>query len=296
MIPPIVDVDWLKNHPEAVLADVRWYLDGRSGAQAYASGHLPGAVFLDIDTDLSAPPSAEGGRHPLPDPEDFASAMVDAGISDDSVVVAYDDFGGFSAGRLVWMLRSLGVDAALLDGGIDAWDGPLSTEEPEETDEDVTFGIRGWGPDVIASIDEAVAGPMVVRDPDFVLFDGIRLQAGSSFPGLIGVESDRYYPGHQTPADIEVPTLSPIECRGKGTWSTMTYYSVPSGASVFATGTMSWTRSLTGPSAKKGITKATSDFTRAVTATLLEKMADGSLPAARRDVPDLADYNTSGAA
>jgi len=141
-----------------------------------------------------------------------------------------------------------------------------------------------------------VAGPMVVRDPDFVLFDGIRLQAGSSFPGLIGVESDRYYPGHQTPADIEVPTLSPIECRGKGTWSTMTYYSVPSGASVFATGTMSWTRSLTGPSAKKGITKATSDFTRAVTATLLEKMADGSLPAARRDVPDLADYNTSGAA
>ena len=46
MIPPIVDVDWLKNHPEAVLADVRWYLDGRSGAQAYASGHLPGAVFL----------------------------------------------------------------------------------------------------------------------------------------------------------------------------------------------------------------------------------------------------------
>lgn len=162
MIPPIVDVDWLKNHPEAVLADVRWYLDGRSGAQAYASGHLPGAVFLDIDTDLSAPPSAEGGRHPLPDPEDFASAMVDAGISDDSVVVAYDDFGGFSAGRLVWMLRSLGVDAALLDGGIDAWDGPLSTEEPEETDEDVTFGIRGWGPDVIASIDEAVAGPMVI--------------------------------------------------------------------------------------------------------------------------------------
>ena len=100
MIPPIVDVDWLKNHPEAVLADVRWYLDGRSGAQAYASGHLPGAVFLDIDTDLSAPPSAEGGRHPLPDPEDFASAMVDAGISDDSVVVATTTSAGSRRG--VW--------------------------------------------------------------------------------------------------------------------------------------------------------------------------------------------------
>jgi hypothetical protein len=141
-----------------------------------------------------------------------------------------------------------------------------------------------------------VAGPMVVRQPDFVLFDGIRTKAGAEYPGLVGIESDRYYPGHQTPADIEVPTLSPVTCRGKGTWSTMSYYSVGSGANVFATGTMNWTRSLNGPSVKKGITAASADFSRAVTANLLEGMADGSLPAASRDVPKLPDYNTSGAA
>lgn len=141
-----------------------------------------------------------------------------------------------------------------------------------------------------------VSGPMVVRDPDFALFEGTGVSKGSSFPGLIGVESDRYYPGHQTPKDIEVPTLSPVECRGVGTWSTMGYYSVESGANVFATGTMNWTRSLSGPAAKKGITGSSSDFTRAVTANLLEGMASGSLPTAKRNVPDLPDYNTSGAA
>ncbi|MCU0294677.1 MAG: hypothetical protein MUD05_01330 [Candidatus Nanopelagicales bacterium] len=141
-----------------------------------------------------------------------------------------------------------------------------------------------------------VSGPMVIREPGFALFDGIKVSRGTSFPGLIGIESDRYYPGQQTPSQIEVPTLSPVTCRGKGTWSTMAYYGVPSGAKVFATGTMNWTRSLTGPSAKKGITGASSDFSRAVTANLLEGMADGSLPDARRDVPKLPDYNTSGAA
>jgi hypothetical protein len=141
-----------------------------------------------------------------------------------------------------------------------------------------------------------VEGPMVVREPGFALFEGTGVKRGASFPGLVGIESDRYYPGFQTPRDIEVPTLSPVTCRGIGTWSTMTYYSVASGANVFATGTMNWTRSLNGPAAKKGITGASSDFARAVTANLLEKMADGSLPAARRDVPKLPNYNTSGAA
>ena len=162
MIPPVVDVAWLAGHPQAVIADVRWYLDGRSGAQAYAAGHIPGAIFIDLDAELAAPASPEAGRHPLPDPETFASAMVDAGVSDDSIVVAYDDAGGFSAGRLVWMLRAIGVDAALLDGGLAAWPGELSTAEPQESDEEVTFGIRGWGPDVVATIDEAARGPVVI--------------------------------------------------------------------------------------------------------------------------------------
>ncbi len=162
MIPPVVDVAWLAGHPQAVIADVRWYLDGRSGAQAYAAGHIPGAIFIDLDAELAAPASPEAGRHPLPDPEKFASAMVDAGVSDDSIVVAYDDAGGFSAGRLVWVLRAIGVDAALLDGGLAAWPGELSTAEPQESDEEVTFGIRGWEPDVVATIDEAARGPVVI--------------------------------------------------------------------------------------------------------------------------------------
>jgi hypothetical protein len=74
----------------------------------------------------------------------------------------------------------------------------------------------------------------------------------------------------------------------------MTYYT--EGANVWSSGTMNWTRSLTGPSPKKGITAVSSDFARGVTANLLERMAEGTLPAARRDVPDLPDYNTSGAA
>jgi hypothetical protein len=141
-----------------------------------------------------------------------------------------------------------------------------------------------------------VAGPMVIREPGFALFEGTGVKRGSSLPGLVGIESDRYYPGFQTPRDIEVPTLSPVTARGIGTWSTMSYYSVGSGASVFATGTMNWTRSLNGPAAKKGITGASSDFSRAVTANLLEGMADGSLPTASRNVPKLPDYNTSGSA
>lgn len=141
-----------------------------------------------------------------------------------------------------------------------------------------------------------VSGPLVIREPDFELFEGITLDKGTSYPGLIGTETDRYYPGHQTPQQIEVPTLSPVECRGTQTWSTMTYYSVDSGASVWASGTMNWTRSLAGPFLRKGITKASSDFSRAVTANLFERMAAGTLPTARRDVPDLPDYNTSGAA
>ncbi len=62
MIPPVVDVAWLTGHPQAVIADVRWYLDGRSGAQAYAAGHIPGAIFIDLDAELAAPASPDAGR------------------------------------------------------------------------------------------------------------------------------------------------------------------------------------------------------------------------------------------
>ena len=83
-----------------VVADVRWYLDGRSGAEAYRSVHIAGAVFVDLDHCLAGPPSAEAGRHPLPAADDFARAMSGLGIGDTTRVVAYDDAGGTIAARM----------------------------------------------------------------------------------------------------------------------------------------------------------------------------------------------------
>jgi thiosulfate/3-mercaptopyruvate sulfurtransferase len=116
--------------------DVRWYL-GRpgDGRRAYEAGHLPGAVYLDVDGDLAAPPGgANGGRHPLPSPSAFRATLEAAGIGDESFVVAYDDCGGWVATRLWWMLDDLGhPDVAVLDGGFAAWTAaglPTTTEQP----------------------------------------------------------------------------------------------------------------------------------------------------------------------
>jgi len=125
----VVDAGWLTDNAErVVIADTRWYLDGRDARASYETGHLPAAVFVDLDRALSAKgrPATEG-RHPLPDPEQFAAAMSALGIGDSTVVVAYDDSGGGTAGRLVWMLRAVGEAAALLDGGLRAWTGPIET-------------------------------------------------------------------------------------------------------------------------------------------------------------------------
>ena len=133
-----------------VLCDVRWYLDGRSGREAYEAGHIPGAVFVDLDADVTASPSAGSGRHPLPPAGDFADALGALGIGPDDTVVAYDDSGGMSAGRLVWMLRVLGQEAALLDGGLQAWDGPI--ESGSAARPAVDCPVRPWPDDAFADI------------------------------------------------------------------------------------------------------------------------------------------------
>lgn len=153
--PPFVDLSWLHEHPDAVVADVRHYLDGRSGRDAYATGHLPGAVFVDLDSVLAAPGSPGGGRHPLPSPEAFAAGLSACGIGSDSVVVGYDD-GGATAARLVWMLRVTGHEAALLDGGLAAADGPL--EAGAVARPAAVFTAVSWPADALAGIDE-VADP-----------------------------------------------------------------------------------------------------------------------------------------
>lgn len=151
---------WLASNPQAVVADVRHYLDGRCAANAYAAGHIPGAVFVPMDEFLADAPSAERGRHPLPDPQVFADGMAGLGIGDDSVVVAYDDQGGAMAARLVWLLRMIGRDAALLDGGLAAWSGELSTETP--TPEPARFTPVPWPDEALATIDDAGAGERII--------------------------------------------------------------------------------------------------------------------------------------
>lgn len=154
MIAPFVGVEILDEHPQAVLADVRWYLDGRDGKAAYEAGHLPGALWVDLDHQLAAVdrPATEG-RHPFPSPDDFAAAMGSLGISNDTLVVAYDDTGGLTAGRLAVMLRMLGCAATVLAGGLAAWKGPIETG-PGRTPTPATFTPRDWPDDRLATADD----------------------------------------------------------------------------------------------------------------------------------------------
>ncbi|MEW6581713.1 MAG: sulfurtransferase [Actinomycetota bacterium] len=163
MISPVVDLAWLDAHrADVVVADVRWYLDGRSGRDAYAQGHLPGAVFVDLDRWLAGPASPAEGRHPLPDPAVFAEGMARLGIGDADTVVAYDDDGGVVAARLVWLLRASGRDAALLDGGLRAYRGPLDTGEPQRPP--AAFTPRPWPAHLLADVDAAADPANVVLD------------------------------------------------------------------------------------------------------------------------------------
>jgi thiosulfate/3-mercaptopyruvate sulfurtransferase len=160
---PLVPADWLVFHSDGVrIVDVRWYLDGRSGQAAYEAGHLPGAVWLDIDTDLSAPASARDGRHPLPTPQQFAAALGRVGIAAGTPVVAYDDAGGSTAARLWWMLHVLDEPVAVLDGGLAAWPGELVTDVPDFTW--VERAAQEWPADRFASADDVAATAAVVYD------------------------------------------------------------------------------------------------------------------------------------
>ncbi|WP_026316629.1 sulfurtransferase [Actinokineospora enzanensis] len=126
-------VSFLDGARPPVLLDIRWRLGGPPGREEYAAGHLPGAVFLDLDADLAAPPG-DGGRHPLPAPEDLQRVLRAAGVRADSPVVAYDGDNGSVAARAWWLLRWAGHrEVAVLDGGYAAWvaEGrPVTTDVP----------------------------------------------------------------------------------------------------------------------------------------------------------------------
>ena len=141
---PLVDTDWLTEHLDHSplrVVDCRWYLgEPERGRVEYDGGHIPGAIYMSVDTDLSA--HSGPGRHPLPSPEEIADRLAAFGIGDRNFVVAYDDAGGGIAARLWWLLRSIGHRrVAVLDGGIQAWGaagGALSTE------------VRSWPPTTLS--------------------------------------------------------------------------------------------------------------------------------------------------
>ncbi len=125
-INTLVSTEDLAKHlddPNWIVCDCRFTLtDPEAGRLAYAKGHIPGAHYIHLEEDLSAPISAESGRHPLPDPNEFVDRICRFGVSVNKQVVVYDDSYGAMAVRMWWMLRWLGhPGVALLDGGYPKW-------------------------------------------------------------------------------------------------------------------------------------------------------------------------------
>jgi thiosulfate/3-mercaptopyruvate sulfurtransferase len=201
----IVDPSTLATELEkATVIDVRWRLAGPPGRDDYAAGHLPGAVFLDLDADLCGPPG-EGGRHPLPDPDDLQGVLRAAGVREGRPVVVYDLGDGLSSARAWWTLRWAGHEAVrVLDGGFPAWVAaglPVTTEVPEPEPGDVV--VRPGGMPVLdASAAGRLAGEGVLVD----------VRAAPRYRGE--VEPIDPVAGH-IPGAVNLPTTDHLEAGGR---------------------------------------------------------------------------------
>ncbi len=187
-----------------VVLDVRWALGGPPGRESYLAGHVPGAVFVDLDKDLAAEPGA-GGRHPLPAPEDLQSVLRAAGISSDSSVVVYDGNNGSVAARAWWLLRWAGHrDVSVLDGGYAAWESEgreVTTDVPEPEPGD--FQVQ---PGHMPTIDADGAARLA---KDGVLLDA---RAPERFRGEVEPVDPR--PGH-IPGAVNAPFTGHLNTDGR---------------------------------------------------------------------------------
>lgn len=208
MNPVLISAEELRaelagNRQPVRLLDVRWELGRSDGYRQYAQGHLPGAVFVDLDAELSAPPGPEG-RHPLPSPETFYASARRWGISDGDLAVAYDAGSG-AAARAWWLLRHAGFrNVRLLDGGLRAWSeagGGLESGEQTPFPGSAAFS---WG-----------HMPVVDRD-------GAGALAGSGV--LIDARAPERFRGETEPVDpraghipgaVNIPAASVLDEQGR---------------------------------------------------------------------------------
>ncbi|KAA1395140.1 sulfurtransferase [Aeromicrobium ginsengisoli] len=167
----LITADELAATP-AVLLDVRWRLDRPDGSGEFRAGHVPGAVYVDLDHQLASHGEPADGRHPLPTVEALQAAARSWGIDDDSTVVVYDDQGNLAAARAWWLLTYAGVsDVRVLDGGLQAWtasDRPLETGDAAPAPGSVTLAY-GHLPvvDIDDVLDAAATGSLLdARAPE----------------------------------------------------------------------------------------------------------------------------------
>jgi thiosulfate/3-mercaptopyruvate sulfurtransferase len=201
----LISAEELRTAGRAVLLDVRWALGDPHGRAHYLDGHLPGAVFVDLETDLADPPSPAVGRHPLPSLQRLQASARRWGIRAADQVVVYDASGGLAAARAWWLLRWGGLsDVRLLDGGLDAWvrtGGPLTTGDVVPEPGDVT--LSGGGMPVL-SVDDAAALPTTGG----LLLDA---RAGERYRGEVEPIDPRA--GH-VPGAVSAPTTENLSTDG----------------------------------------------------------------------------------
>jgi len=187
------------------LLDVRWALGDEHGRERHAEGHIPGAVYVDLDSELTDPPSVERGRHPLPSPARLQEAARRWGVRAGHDVVAYDDSGGLAAARAWWLLRWAGVSQVrLVDGGLAAWvraGGGLETGDVAPAPGDIVVGASGMS---VVEADEAAATAVTG-----VLLDA---RAAERYRGEVEPVDPRA--GH-IPGALSAPTTGNLDTEGR---------------------------------------------------------------------------------
>lgn len=186
LIDPTELSELLRRVPAPTVLDVRWRLGGPPCRSEHAAGHIPGAVFLDLDADVCGPPGARG-RHPLPDPRHLQAVLRRAVVRDGGAVAVYDGGDGMAASRTWWTLRWAGLsDVRVLDGGYPAWAEAGLPVETGSTEPDLS---------------EESVGDVVVRPRSMPVVDADGAAKLARAGRLIDVRAAARYRGEQEPID-----------------------------------------------------------------------------------------------